>query len=812
VSFSINTNIASLQARNNLRLNSDFQSKTIGRVTSGLRIVNSGDDAAGLAIANGYRSQEAVLTQGIRNANDGLSQLQTIDGGVNNISLLLDRARTLATQSASGSFSGDRAGLNAEFKSVLSEVDRQAQSIGLNSGGDFAKALQVFIGGGRGSTAANVAANSAVNVDLSHFAVDSKTLGLTGVQAAGTAGTDIGTGAKYTSVSSIVSDSNNTATEATGGFTSFSFSGPGFSDNYGNTAVKVSVNLGGVTDTSSLVNALNTAIATTGTGGTQQATAFKNANVTASITTDATGKQQLSFNSSTSAFQVQAGDAVSNALLGNFANTTSADGKAATAVATGSTAVATGASAAESVKIRLLGTGVTGTAGDLTVAIAGTESTAAALLTAVQTGLAANTTLKGLGVSASVDSNGKLAFTAAGGQSFDVLAAGDVNNFLGLGSYAASTGQAATSGNFDYNTLTAGAVGTVNKTTGLAISIEGGKNIDLGTFTGSGAATTDINALNTAIQANATLRSAGIIAVVNGTKVQLKSNGTANFRLNFYSTGAGTDGDALGFGAATATSTGTATPGSTSTVYAAKDTVNSSGAYQSVSAGTNVDVYQFSGLRYPNDAQTVSINAVDNSGVQHALNIGLTKSNASTLDGALNYINSQIQQSNDPILRGIAAVKEQNAAGTAEGIRFLSNSTAFGVSLGVTASGNGVADAAGNQGVYYKAALNGAGTTADISNQATAQSAVTALAEAVAALGKSQSAVGKGENQFTFAVNLAQSQLTNTTASESQIRDADLAAESANLTKAQILVQAGVAALAQANSAPQQLISLLQGR
>lgn len=99
--FSINTNVASLQAQEYLRVSSDFQQKTINRVTSGLRIINSGDDAAGLAIANGFRSDRAVITQGIRNANDGLSSLQTIDGGLNNISQLLDRARTLAAQSAS---------------------------------------------------------------------------------------------------------------------------------------------------------------------------------------------------------------------------------------------------------------------------------------------------------------------------------------------------------------------------------------------------------------------------------------------------------------------------------------------------------------------------------------------------------------------------------------------------------------------------------------------------------------------------------------------------------------------------------------
>ena len=75
MSFRINTNIASLQSREYLRTTSEDQAKAIGRVTSGLRILSSGDDAAGLSIANSFRSDQAVLQQGIRNANDGLSTL-----------------------------------------------------------------------------------------------------------------------------------------------------------------------------------------------------------------------------------------------------------------------------------------------------------------------------------------------------------------------------------------------------------------------------------------------------------------------------------------------------------------------------------------------------------------------------------------------------------------------------------------------------------------------------------------------------------------------------------------------------------------
>src|SRR5881227_1028599 len=106
--LSIQTNVASLIAQNNLRVNSEFQSRTIERITSGFRINSSGDDAAGLAVANGYRSSVAELSQGVRNANDGVSTLQIIDGGLNNISKMLDRMKTLATQASSTTFTGAR--------------------------------------------------------------------------------------------------------------------------------------------------------------------------------------------------------------------------------------------------------------------------------------------------------------------------------------------------------------------------------------------------------------------------------------------------------------------------------------------------------------------------------------------------------------------------------------------------------------------------------------------------------------------------------------------------------------------------------
>jgi flagellin len=308
--LSIQTNVNSLVAQQNLSVNNTFQSRTIQQLTSGYRINSSGDDAAGLAVANKYRSSIAELTQGVANGNDGVATLQIMDGGINNIAQMLDRLKTLAMQSASGSFTGNRTTLNSEFQTDLGEIDRQAQSIGLNTGGILAKTLAIYLGAGSGSQSQT---NSVVTVDLSKATVDSQSLGLSGVQAVNGTAYDLGA-ASATSVAVIVANGANTT--SAGGTADFTFYGPGFGDANG---VKIAVNLSGVGDTASLVANVNAAIQSAATQAGGNYAAFKAANITASIKTNASGQQMLSFSSSSDAFQVAADDKMANAFLGNFA-------------------------------------------------------------------------------------------------------------------------------------------------------------------------------------------------------------------------------------------------------------------------------------------------------------------------------------------------------------------------------------------------------------------------------------------------------------------------------------------------------------
>lgn len=137
-SFSVVSNIASANSAANLVGTQRNLNTTLTRLSSGFRINQSGDDAAGLAVANAYRNSIAVVNQGIRNANDGLSSLQIKDGAAGNISTLLDRLATLASQASSGGTTdASRATLDQEFQDALKEIQREATVAELDSNAGF---------------------------------------------------------------------------------------------------------------------------------------------------------------------------------------------------------------------------------------------------------------------------------------------------------------------------------------------------------------------------------------------------------------------------------------------------------------------------------------------------------------------------------------------------------------------------------------------------------------------------------------------------------------------------------------------------
>lgn len=123
----VNTNIASINAQRNLADTTQRLQKSLQRLSSGLRISRASDDAAGLAISEGFRAEIRGLAQASRNANDGISLLQIAEGALNETSNLLIRMRELAIQAANGTLgSSERDTIEAEFQDLSSEITRIA--------------------------------------------------------------------------------------------------------------------------------------------------------------------------------------------------------------------------------------------------------------------------------------------------------------------------------------------------------------------------------------------------------------------------------------------------------------------------------------------------------------------------------------------------------------------------------------------------------------------------------------------------------------------------------------------------------------
>ena len=125
----INTNVSSLNAQAALATNQRGLSKAMEQLSTGRRINSAGDDAAGLAIAAKMTSQIRGLNQAVRNANDGISMLQTAEGATNEITNMLQRMRELAVQAANDTYSSDdREALDSEFDALRTEIARVAST------------------------------------------------------------------------------------------------------------------------------------------------------------------------------------------------------------------------------------------------------------------------------------------------------------------------------------------------------------------------------------------------------------------------------------------------------------------------------------------------------------------------------------------------------------------------------------------------------------------------------------------------------------------------------------------------------------
>jgi len=186
-SFSVLNNFSSLKAQKDLYSTNIGLNKTLAKLSSGQRIVDASDDAAGLAIATSLKADSMALDQAVRNANDGIAIIQIADGALNKLSDLLLRAVTLAEQSASDTVGvSEKETLNVEYTELLNELNRVVSVANFKGealfsvGGAFTKSVYVgdtqfesfitiSIGGinGAGTTALGLSSGSGASLSFS---------------------------------------------------------------------------------------------------------------------------------------------------------------------------------------------------------------------------------------------------------------------------------------------------------------------------------------------------------------------------------------------------------------------------------------------------------------------------------------------------------------------------------------------------------------------------------------------------------------------------------------------------------------------
>ena len=185
----INTNVSALNAYRNLSNTQNDLSKSLEKLSSGLRINRAADDAAGLAISEGLRAQVNGMNVAARNAQDGISVIQTAEGALTEVHSILQRVRDLAVQAGNDSNNADsRAAIKTEIDTLASELTRVAESANFNGikllNGDNAS-LTFHVGAG------GVAAEDQIAVSLTDFSGLGTTVGALTVDTAANAAASI---------------------------------------------------------------------------------------------------------------------------------------------------------------------------------------------------------------------------------------------------------------------------------------------------------------------------------------------------------------------------------------------------------------------------------------------------------------------------------------------------------------------------------------------------------------------------------------------------------------------------------------------
>jgi flagellin len=373
MSLTLNTNIDSLTAQNNLSGSQALLSQSLTRLSSGLRINSAADDAAGLAISQQFTTQVNGTNQAINNANDAVSEAQTAGGALTTIVNNLQSIRTLAVESANGSNSAaDRQALDAQVQQQIAEITQIASQTTFNGAS--------VLNGSSGTTVYQVGANvgDTISVDLAQ-----------GVQAnqIGQVATKAGQVTTTALVGGLTIAVGTDAAVTVGASSTYATTSPGQSADsaYAKAAAINAADISGLTATATTTATETTAFSTisAGTTGATYALSINGVSIYS-------GTGDLAANSTLTAQQVATqinlystkdGNVTASVSSGGAISLTAADGSDIVVAQTGPTAVGTGTATGTGLNSNIVGTN-TGTvtlSADSNISLGGTSADIAAL-------------------------------------------------------------------------------------------------------------------------------------------------------------------------------------------------------------------------------------------------------------------------------------------------------------------------------------------------------------------------------------------------------------------------------------------------
>lgn len=799
----INTNISALNSHANLQKTDASLSKSLERLSSGLRINRSADDAAGMSIANLLKSQSLGLGQAIKNANDGISIVQIADAALDESVNILNSIKQKAVQAAQdGQTLESRKAIQADINKLLKEMDDIAQTTAFNgmkllSGNFINKKFQVGAYSGQ-TVDINIA--SAETTKIGH--VNTADLRLN---------TSTG-GEVRLGVYSALRDAVIQIQSVNLAYDNTMEHGMGALAN----AINLQSDLSGVT-AQAFVNSSSNSAVMAGTTGSDFAINGVVIGAVSVLNNDADGSLVNAINQKSSEHGVTASvDAQ------GYLKLTSNDGRAIKVTGdTGTTLVGSNLNTFGYIRLFQMG------ANEIKITDA-TDMVSLNLTSDLDISAAMSTTVDSTLVKGSIVGSGSL------------IRAGSV-----LGATWGSANMAANVATTQDSLLKAGSVlGTASVI--KAGSVLGGSAVNTGAVT-----TTADSLLKTgSILASSTVLAAGttvttdivtsVGTVTAGTTLMsdyttsgsntlladmvIKSNSTLGSSSTFF-TGSYVGGDVT-LGAAT-----TLTVGMT---LKAQSVIGLSGSQTSILQGSTIggDISVSGSTLTLTDSMTIK--AGSNLGADSTLKKGstigglATVSATVTLAGDMTLAAGSQLASDSTIKKGTVLTDDITAAG---GIVYKAGTVLTG---DVVTAGNNRLDAsmtlaAGSiitsGSILAPTATSSSGATAttalenvqkqrlsdiDVTSQEGAQKGISIVEAAIVAINKVKADLGSVQNQLTStSANLTTTKL-NVTSAESQIRDVDFAEESSNFSKMQILMQAGTFAMAQANASSQNVMRLLQ--